>query len=424
MRERMDQIHGIKLDFQYTRRAGTEEAERARQSLISRTGAGREFLGWLDLPETMGSGSIAAIQDAANRIRATDALIVIGIGGSYLGARAVIQALRGPYDDAFPIHFAGHQLDALYHSSLLAHLKNRRYSVDVISKSGTTTEPGIAFRMFWNDLNSRYDRETVRELIIATTDEKKGALRNLCNRQGLRSFTIPDDVGGRYSVLTAVGLLPIAAAGCNIAELIRGAREMRAHLFAAGGEENPAVLYAAWRNSLYRDGKKIEILASGLAELSYFAEWWKQLYGESEGKNGKGIFPASVNYTTDLHSLGQMIQAGERSLFETILDVSSILSLPIPSGEDDDGLTYLTGRDMHDVNRAALTATMQAHSEGGVPSLRIEVPRLDEYNLGALIYFFEFACAISAYQLNVNPFDQPGVEAYKSNMFRLLGKPV
>ncbi|MBX7058840.1 MAG: glucose-6-phosphate isomerase [Leptospirales bacterium] len=423
-------LEEIKLDFQYAdpKRAAAlgADAAAARGVLESRKGPGSDYLGWLDLPGNIQS-DLTAIQQAAEEARKSEALVCVGIGGSYLGARAVIEALRGPLRGGFPVYFAGHQLDARYHQDLLKLLEGKRYAVNVISKSGTTTEPGVAFRLLWRDLSARYDGATLRKLVFATTDAKKGSLRKLADQAGLQTFVIPDDVGGRFSVLTPVGLLPIAAAGLDIAALVGGAAEMARALrdeSNAGYDANPALQYACYRNSEYRRGRKIEIMASYQSGLSMFHEWWKQLFGESEGKQGRGIFPASVSLSTDLHSMGQWMQDGERSIFETVLD---IIDEPGPTlfsqDNDDDGLNYLAGRSLHQVNRTALEATLQAHHSGDVACLTLRIARLDERILGALLYLFEYSCGISAYMLGVNPFDQPGVEAYKKNMFRLLGKP-
>ena len=421
----------LQLDFSH---AGTIDvaslqaaASAARDRLEARTGPGQDFLGWLDLPASVSEQELTAIEAAAAEIRAAEALVVVGIGGSYLGARAALDALRPAFDSGFPVHFAGHQMDAGYHAALLKHFANKRYAVNVISKSGTTTEPGLAFRFLYSDLAARFSPDDLRRLVFATTDAKKGSLRKLADEAALTSFTIPDDVGGRFSVLTPVGLLPIAAGGLNIRAMLAGARDMRAYLAGPGKnfEANPALQYAAYRNAAYsRHQKKIEIMASYNGGLHYLAEWWKQLFGESEGKNGLGIFPASVDLSTDLHSMGQWMQDGERSIFETVLDVADVPGPIIAAQTNDaDGLNYLAGREMNAVNRTALRATLAAHESGGVPCLRIELNRLDEYTLGALFYTFEYACGVSAYMLGVNPFDQPGVEAYKTKMFQLLGKP-
>ncbi len=404
-----------------------EEAEKARKVLESRQGEGNDFLGWLDLPLAVDDSRLDEIQESATNLRKSDAAVIVGIGGSYLGARAVIEALRDPFDTgAFPVHFAGHHMDSFYHNRLLRSLSKSRYSVNVISKSGTTTEPGLAFRFLWNDLMHRFGSDALRELVVATTDAHKGSLRLLSQSWGLKSFVIPDDVGGRFSVFTPVGLLPIAVAGFDIRKLMEGARLMRERL-REGGEapgNNPALLYAAYRNAAYAMGKKIEILASYLPSLHYLSEWWKQLYGESEGKEGRGIYPASVDLTTDLHSMGQWIQEGERTIFETVLDVEEREPLMIPAQEsDEDGLNYLAGRSLHDVNRVALQATRKAHQEGGVPVATLQLPSMNEEVMGGLLYLFQYACGISATMLGVNPFNQPGVEAYKTNMFQMLGKP-
>lgn len=419
----------IQLDFTLADRSRADamapEAVNARKNLQSRSGAGAEFLGWLDLPEKTSADLIHEIEAAAEKLRRADALVCVGIGGSYLGARAVIEALRSPWRTGFPVYFAGHQLDARYHQDLLQFLSNKRYAVNVISKSGTTTEPGIAFRSLWRDLSARLDAAALRDLVVATTDAKKGSLRKLADQAGLKTFVIPDDVGGRFSVLSPVGLLPIAAAGIDISKLLGGAREMAALLRDAGSfADNPALQYAAYRNAEYRRGRKIEILASYQSGLAMLHEWWKQLFGESEGKQGRGIFPASVALSTDLHSMGQWMQEGERIIFETVIDVVEEPGPTLFSQEnDDDGLNYLAGRSMHSVNRTALQATLEAHASGDVACLALRLARIDERLIGALLYFFEYACGVSAYMLGVNPFDQPGVEAYKKNMFRLLGKP-
>ncbi|MCR9141943.1 MAG: glucose-6-phosphate isomerase [bacterium] len=433
----------LQLDFSHA--AGSpgsgsdlaDQAVAARDQLESRQGPGNDYLGWLDLPLNIAEAELAAVEAAAQEIQAAEALVIVGIGGSYLGARTVLEALRSPFDQQhqhhqqqqqqnLPVYYAGHQMDAGYHAALYKHLAGKRYAVNVISKSGTTTEPGLAFRSLYGDLSARYAAEDLRKLVFATTDASKGSLRKLADEAGLTSFTIADDVGGRYSVLTPVGLLPIAAGGLDIRRLVAGARTMREYLKGSGKDfaNNPALQYAAYRNAQYRAGKKIEIMAAYNEGLHYLGEWWKQLYGESEGKNGKGIFPASVDLSTDLHSMGQWMQDGERSIFETVLDVADVAGPIIEKQPNDaDGLNYLAGRELNAVNRTALQATLEAHSDGGVPCLRIELNRLDEFTLGALLYMFQYACGVSAYMLGVNPFDQPGVEAYKKNMFRMLGKP-
>nr|MBQ6241935.1 glucose-6-phosphate isomerase [Lachnospiraceae bacterium] len=405
------------------------EAAVAEGLLKGKMGPGNDFLGWLDLPEDFDKEEYARIKAAVERIKAdSEVLVVIGIGGSYLGARAVIEALRpvvGVPFDGFPeIYFAGNQISATYMRALQKALRGRRFSINVISKSGTTTEPAIAFRLLKRQLEEQVGKEEAARRIYATTDRSRGALKKLAEQEGYECFVVPDDVGGRYSVLTAVGLLPIAAAGIDTDALIKGAQDMRRHLLAAPGN-NPAVEYAALRNGLLRQGKTVEILANYEPGLHYVSEWWKQLYGESEGKDGKGIFPASVDLTTDLHSMGQFIQDGNRILMETVImaDKSSLPVLLEGEEEDLDGLNYLAGRTMDFVNESAMKGTMLAHVDGGVPVTRICLDEIDDYSLGELLYFFEYACGVSGYILGVNPFNQPGVESYKKNMFALLGKP-
>ncbi|MBO4838338.1 MAG: glucose-6-phosphate isomerase [Lachnospiraceae bacterium] len=405
------------------------EAAVAEGLLKGKMGPGNDFLGWLDLPEDFDKEEYARIKAAVERIKAdSEVLVVIGIGGSYLGARAVIEALRpvvGVPFDGFPeIYFAGNQISATYMRALQKALRGRRFSINVISKSGTTTEPAIAFRLLKRQLEEQVGKEEAARRIYATTDRSRGALKKLAEQEGYECFVVPDDVGGRYSVLTAVGLLPIAAAGIDTDALIKGAQDMRRHLLAAPGK-NPAVEYAALRNGLLRQGKTVEILANYEPGLHYVSEWWKQLYGESEGKDGKGIFPASVDLTTDLHSMGQFIQDGNRILMETVImaEKSSLPVLLEGEEEDLDGLNYLAGRTMDFVNESAMKGTMLAHVDGGVPVTRICLDEIDDYSLGELLYFFEYACGVSGYILGVNPFNQPGVESYKKNMFALLGKP-
>ena len=404
--------------------------EKAIQSLRDRSCAGNEFLGWMDLPERMAGEELEKIESIAQEIRdKADVLIIIGIGGSYLGARAAIDLLT-PAFHAEPqkpeIIYLGHHLSMDYIAELLAYLKGKKIYVNVISKSGTTTEPGVAFRIIKDFMLKSFSPTEVKDRIIATTDRSRGALRQMANNEGYRNFIIPDDVGGRFSVLTPVGLLPIAAAGIDIDQLLAGAREMR-QLVSAESDiyTNPALLYAAIRQLLYRKGKSIEILASFEPYLHYFCEWWKQLYGESEGKDGKGLFPASVNFTTDLHSLGQYIQEGQRILFETFLFFrQSGSNVKIPAFDDDlDGMNYLAGRTIQHVNEQAYRGTTLAHYDGGVPNMTVFIPKRNEYYLGQLFYMFEYAVAVSGLLLGVNPFNQPGVEAYKQNMFALLGKP-
>lgn len=408
------------------------EVDKHYRSLLNKTGKGSDFLGWVDLPFTFDESIIRRIADDAARLREiSEIFVVVGIGGSYLGARAVIEALGHHFYDLlerkkYPyIVYAGHHLDEDYLAELLEILETKDYSLAVISKSGTTTEPAIAFRILKDHLEKKYGKAQARERIIAITDKSRGALKGLADREGYSTYVVPDDVGGRYSVLTPVGLLPIAMAGFDIRKLLEGAREMATHCREASTiAGNPVMAYAAARNALYREGKTIEILVNYQPNLFYFIEWWKQLYGESEGKEGKGIFPAGANFTTDLHSMGQYIQDGKRNLFETVISVEqSRHTLTIPLAVDDaDGLNYLAGKPVSHVNRMAALGTAMAHVEGGVPNLRIILPAIDEFNLGQLIYFFELACGLSGYMLGVNPFDQPGVEAYKKNMFALLGK--
>lgn len=389
-----------------------------------------EFLGWLNLPEKTTDKYLQDIQQTTQTFsKNLDTVLVIGIGGSYLGAKAVIEALS-PYFSASPsrpqILFAGQNIDEDYHYELREFLENREYGIIVISKSGTTTEPGIAFRIFKQHLEQKVGPGGAAQRIIAVTDKEKGALRELADEQGYKTYVIPDDIGGRYSVLTPVGLVPIAMAGFNLKQLLEGAEAMRKRTTASVAfKDNPAARYAVMRNALYSKGKAIEILGIYQPRLYFFMEWWKQLYGESEGKDHKGIFPSIAQFTTDLHSMGQYIQEGRRILFETILSVEeSNHQLSVPKVSDDTGnLNYLAGKRMQQVNAMAEKGTRLAHSDGDVPNMTLCIPRIDEYNLGQLIYFFEKACAISGYILGVNPFNQPGVEAYKTNMFGLLGKP-
>lgn len=399
--------------------------------LISKTGKGNEFLGWLNLPQNISTEEIREINNAATILKGFDAVVIIGIGGSYLGAKAVIDALTHSFSNHTEnknplIFYAGQNISEDYMAELLEVLERLSYGIVVISKSGTTTEPALAFRILKNHLEKKAGRQEARKRIIAITDKQKGALRRMADEEGYKTFIIPDDVGGRYSVLTPVGLLPIAIAGIPIDELINGASSMAdLCLSETKRENNPAIRYAAIRNALYEAGRKVEILANYNPKLSNFAEWWKQLYGESEGKNGKGIFPASVLFTTDLHSMGQYIQDGQRFLFETILSINSTKhNLKVPEdSENYDELNFLAGKRIEEVNKMAELGTMLAHTDGNVPNIRIEVPALNTFYIGQLIYLFEIACAISGYMLGVNPFDQPGVEAYKKNMFALLKKP-
>ncbi len=399
--------------------------------LSSGTGKGNDFLGWINLPRTI-IPELGKIEACASRLRTlTEATVVIGIGGSYLGSRAIIEALSDSFaacaKGGHKVLFAGQNLCSDYMSELLSLLDNLNYSIIVISKSGTTTEPAVAFRLLKAHLEAAVGKESASQRIVAVTDRSRGALRKMADTEGYETFTIPDDVGGRYSVLTSVGLLPLAVAGIDIHELVNGAASMHSttvHNHDPG--TNPALIYAAARNLLYREGKKIEIMVNYTPKLHFVAEWWKQLYGESEGKEGKGIFPASVDNTSDLHSMGQYIQEGERHIFETVLSViKSRKKILIPSTPgDEDNLNFLAGKTVAFVNEAAERGTRKAHIEGGVPNIRIGIPELNEFSLGELMFMFEIACGISGYLLDVNPFDQPGVEAYKKAMFSLLGKPV
>ena len=408
---------------------------KAYQQLCDKNGKGNDFLGWLDLPEETDEAFLNQIQNCANRLeRQSEIVVVIGIGGSYLGARAVIEALQHSYKSFCPfsdnhapfVTFSGNNISEDNLCELLEVLDHKDYSLIVISKSGTTTEPAIAFRILKKHCEDKYGKEWAKQRIVAITDKARGALKKLADVEGYETFVIPDNVGGRYSVLTPVGLLPIAVAGFDIRQLIAGARAMRQELLAQHKfDDNIAQQYALLRYMLYKNGKKIELMVSYNPKLAFFIEWYKQLFGESEGKEGKGIFPTGATFSTDLHSLGQYIQEGERHLFETVLSIQqSRFQVPIPSDPDNlDGLNYLLGKSIQDINLTAEEGTRMAHVDGQVPNLRLIVPKVDENNLGQLIYFFEFSCALGGYLLDINPFDQPGVEAYKKNMFRLLGKP-
>ena len=409
-------------------------AENAKAELLSREGAGNDFLGWIDLPVDYDKEEFARIKEAAKRIKGdSEVLLVIGIGGSYLGARAAIEFLRHNFYNMVSkeirktpeIYFVGNSISSTYLKHLVDVIGERDFSVNIISKSGTTTEPAIAFRIFKGMLEKKYGKEGAAKRIYATTDKARGALKNLATEEGYETFVVPDDVGGRFSVLTAVGLLPIAVSGADIDKLMEGAADAREHALNDGYEENDAVTYAAVRNILLRKGKAIEILANYEPSLHYVSEWWKQLYGESEGKDQKGIYPASVYLTTDLHSMGQFIQDGNRIMFETVLNVEESTEEIVIEEEpvDLDGLNYLTGKTVDFVNKSAMNGTMLAHTDGNVPNLVVKIPKQDEFALGQLFYFFEFACGVSGYILGVNPFNQPGVESYKKNMFALLGKP-
>ena len=406
----------------------------ARDVLVSKTGAGNDFLGWIDLPVDYDKEEFARIKKAAAKIQSdSEVLLVIGIGGSYLGARAAIEFLRHSFYNSVSkeirktpeIYFVGNSISSTYIKHLIDVIGDRDFSINMISKSGTTTEPAIAFRVFKEMMEKKYGKEEAAKRIYATTDRAKGSLKGLATEEGYESFVVPDDVGGRFSVLTAVGLLPIAVSGADIDKLMEGAAEGRRLALETEYEKNDALLYAAIRNILLRKGKSVEILANYEPSVHYVSEWWKQLYGESEGKDQKGIFPASVDLTTDLHSMGQLIQDGARIMFETVINIEKSREEIIINEEpvDLDGLNYLAGKSVDFVNKSAMNGTILAHTDGQVPNLMVNVPEVNEYYLGELFYFFEFACGVSGYLLGVNPFNQPGVESYKKNMFALLGKP-
>ena len=407
------------------------ELEAARKTVMDKSGAGSDFLGWLDLPVDYDKEEFARIKTAAAKIqKSCDVLVVIGIGGSYLGARAAIEFVKSPVynnlkKDTPDVYFSGNSISASALADLLRICEGRDVCINVISKSGTTTEPAITFRIFRELLEKKYGKDGARERIFVTTDRARGTLKSFSDEMGYETFVVPDDIGGRYSVLTAVGLLPIAVAGCDIDAMMAGAAEARGKYLSAPLADNASLRYAAIRNILYRKGKTTEILAAYEPAAQMFCEWWKQLYGESEGKDNKGIFPASVIFSTDLHSLGQYIQDGVRNLFETVIDVQNAVdNVEVPNDEAKvDGLNFLSGTQIHDINRTAMLGTLFAHNDGGVPNTVIEIPDRSEKTFGNLVFFFEFACAVSGYMLGVNPFDQPGVEAYKKNMFALLGKP-
>ena len=411
-----------------------KQALDAKELLLSREGAGNDFLGWIDLPENYDKEEFSRIKAAAEKIQKdSDVLLVIGIGGSYLGARAAIEFLRHSFYNVVDksirktpeIYFVGNSISSTYIKHLMDVIGDRDFSINMISKSGTTTEPAIAFRVFKEMLEKKYGKAEASKRIYATTDKARGSLKNLATEEGYESFVVPDDVGGRFSVLTAVGLLPIAVSGADIDKLMEGAQAGRKLAIEADFAENDALKYAALRNILLRKGKTIEILANYEPSVHYVSEWWKQLYGESEGKDQKGIFPASVDLTTDLHSMGQFIQDGARTLFETVINIETSREEILIGEEpvDLDGLNYLAGKSVDFVNKSAMNGTILAHTDGQVPNLMIKVPEVNEYFLGQLFYFFEFACGVSGYMLGVNPFNQPGVESYKKNMFALLGKP-
>ena len=408
--------------------------EAAKAELLGREGAGNDFLGWIDLPVDYDKEEFERIKKAAAKIQSdSEVLVVIGIGGSYLGARAAIEFLGHSFYNvvskeirkAPEIYFAGNSISSTYLKHLIEVIGDRDFSVNIISKSGTTTEPAIAFRIFKEMLEKKYGKEEAAKRIYATTDKARGSLKNLANEEGYETFVVPDDVGGRFSVLTAVGLLPIAVSGADIEKLMEGAQAGRKEALENDFAENGALQYAAIRNILHRKGKAVEVLANYEPSLHYVSEWWKQLYGESEGKDQKGIFPASVDLTTDLHSMGQFIQDGSRIMFETVLNVEKATEELFIGEEpvDLDGLNYLAGKTVDFVNKSAMNGTVLAHTDGNVPNLMVTIPEQNEFYLGQLFYFFEFACGVSGYILGVNPFDQPGVESYKKNMFALLGKP-
>ena len=435
---------GREVTFDYSKAAGFISAEEvknmkapvmcAKEVLLAKSGAGNDFLGWIDLPADYDKEEFDRIKKAAAKIQGdSDVLLVIGIGGSYLGARAAIEFLTHSFYNVLgkeerktpEIYFVGNSISSKYISDLQDVLKGKDFSINIISKSGTTTEPAIAFRVFKEMLIEKYGKEEANKRIYATTDKAKGALKNLANQEGYESFVVPDDVGGRFSVLTAVGLLPIAVSGVDIDKLMEGAAYGRKKALDTPYEENPALLYASIRNILLRKGKSVEIVANYEPSLHYVSEWWKQLYGESEGKDQKGIFPAAVDLTTDLHSMGQFIQDGARIMFETVLEIEDPSAEVVLKEEevDTDGMNYLAGKTVDFVNKSAMNGTILAHTDGEVPNLKVNIPAQDAYCLGQLFYFFEFACGISGYLLGVNPFNQPGVESYKKNMFALLGKP-
>ncbi|MDW7675297.1 MAG: glucose-6-phosphate isomerase [Bacillota bacterium] len=432
---------GIKLDYSLAKDFFTEDellqmqqnTKAAHEKLHSFTGAGQEYTGWLQWPKNYDKEELERVKACAERIKDTaEVLIVIGIGGSYLGARSALEVLNHSFYNNLAkdhrktpaIYFAGNNISATYLTHLLEVVKDKELVINVVSKSGTTLEPALAFRIFRELLEKKYGKEGAKERIIATTDKAKGALKQLADEEGYETFVVPDDIGGRYSVLTSVGLLPIAVGGINIDEILKGANRAMELYSDHNLTTNPCYQYAVIRNILYQKGKTTELLISYEPSFQHFAEWWKQLFGESEGKDGKGIFPASVSFTTDLHSLGQYIQEGQRNLFATTLWLEEpVVNLVVPRLEEDmDGLNYLAGKELNEINDKACQGTMLAHTSGGVPNLKISVPKLTPCYYGQLVYFFEKACAISGYLLGVNPFDQPGVEAYKKAMFKLLGK--
>lgn len=432
-----------KVTFDYSKASSFISAEEiarmkkltldAKEVLVNKTGDGNDFLGWIDLPIDYDKEEFARIKAAAKKIQGdSEVLVVIGIGGSYLGARAAMEFLNHSFFNmvdksvrkAPEIYFAGNSISSTYLKDLIQVIGDRDFSINIISKSGTTTEPAIAFRVFKEMLEKKYGKAEAAKRIYATTDKARGALKNLATEEGYETYVVPDDVGGRFSVLTAVGLLPIAVSGADVDKLMEGAASARVRCLENNYEENDALLYAAVRNILLRKGKTVEILANYEPCVHYVSEWWKQLFGESEGKDQKGIFPASVDLTTDLHSMGQFIQDGSRIMFETVIDIEKSREEVIIQEEavDLDGLNYLAGKSVDFVNKSAMNGTILAHTDGQVPNFMVKVPEANAFYLGELFYFFEFACGVSGYLNGVNPFDQPGVESYKKNMFALLGK--
>ena len=433
-----------KVTFDYSKATGfvqehemaymSELVAQAKDKLVAKSGAGNDFLGWIDLPVDYDKEEFARIQKAAEKIREdSEVLLVIGIGGSYLGARAAIEFLGHSFANVVSkeirkspeIYYVGNSISSTYIKHLIDVVGDRDFSINMISKSGTTTEPAIAFRVFKEILEKKYGKEEAAKRIYATTDKAKGALKNLATEEGYETFVVPDDVGGRFSVLTAVGLLPIAVSGADIEKLMEGAAAGRKEALENDFAENGALQYAAIRNILLRKGKTIEVLANYEPSLHYVSEWWKQLFGESEGKDQRGIFPAAVDLTTDLHSMGQFIQDGARIMFETVINVEESPEEIVLKKEDvdTDGMNYLAGKTVDFVNKSAMNGTILAHTDGNVPNLMVKVPEQNEFYLGELFYFFEFACGVSGYILGINPFNQPGVESYKKNMFALLDKP-
>ena len=432
----------VKFDFSNTEfkaskedvAAMSERVKAAKKTLLEKTGEGNDFLGWIDLPVDYDKEEFDRIKKAAAKIQSdSDVLVVIGIGGSYLGARAAIEALRHSFYNSVTkevrktpeIYYCGNNISSTYLANLMDAIADKNFSVNVISKSGTTTEPAIAFRIFKKKLEAKYGKEEAAKRIYATTDKAKGALKTLATEEGYETFVVPDDVGGRFSVLTAVGLLPIAVSGADIDKLMQGAANAREYCINDEFDNNDAMKYAAVRNVLHEKGLGMEILANYEPSLHYVSEWWKQLYGESEGKDGKGIFPTAVDLTTDLHSLGQFIQEGTQNHYETVINVLNSRETVVMEEEpvDLDGLNYLTGQTVDFVNKCAMNGTILAHVDGGIPNIRVDIDKIDELTIGELFYVFEFACGMSGYVLGVNPFNQPGVESYKKNMFALLGKP-